>query len=294
MTSSRWSDLDRPPLDAAALTRALHRGGTGLWGPIEVVRTTGSTNTDLAAAARAGAAEGTVLVAEAQRAGRGRLDRAWSSPPRAGLTLSLLLRPGPVSPDRRGLLPLLVGVAVATAVRDRTGVAATVKWPNDVVVDEPGPDGAPGPRKLAGVLCEAVGGAVIVGLGLNVSTRADELPALPPTATAATSLALEAAVDGDGAGDPVDRATVLLAVLRHLEQVYQPWCSAGGDPARLLAAYRPLSSTLGRRVRVLLPGDQVLTGEAVDVEPDGRLRLRTDTGADHVVGTGDVVHLRTV
>lgn len=289
--NSRWSDLDRPPLDAAALTRALRHGGTGLWGPVEVVRVTGSTNADLAAAARAGAPEGSVLVAEAQQAGRGRLDRVWSSPPRAGLTVSLLLRPVGVPADRWGLLPLLVGAAVAEAVRDRTGIAASVKWPNDVVVEPPRADGAPGPRKLAGVLCEAAGGGVVVGLGLNVSTREDELPT---AGVAATSLALEAGVVTDGDGEPVDRATVLLAVLRHLEQGYRPWCSAGGDPGRLLAAYRPLSSTLGRRVSVLLPGEQVLTGDALDIEPDGRLRVRDDQGTDHVVGTGDVVHLRAV
>jgi BirA family biotin operon repressor/biotin-[acetyl-CoA-carboxylase] ligase len=250
-----WADLDRPPLRASALARALRPDGFDL----RVVAETGSTNADVAALARAGAAEGLVVVAEAQTAGRGRLDRAWVSPPRAGLTFSVLLRPPAPSP----WLPLLTGVAVAVALRERCGVPATLKWPNDVLVAD---------RKLAGILAEVADGAVAVGVGLNVSTRAEELPG-----AGATSLALAGA-------DTVDRETVLKAVLRLLARGYAGWRA---DPAALPPAYRSVCSTLGRAVRVELPGGPAVTGVAESVDDDGRLVV-----AGRAYGAGDVVHLR--
>jgi BirA family biotin operon repressor/biotin-[acetyl-CoA-carboxylase] ligase len=150
----------RAPLDAASLRRAALRPG-GLWREIEVVTSTGSTNADLLARALRGEPEGVVLAAEEQTAGRGRMGRTWTSPPHAALTFSLLLNPG-VPPARRGWLPLLTGVAVAAAVTEVTGVGTGLKWPNDVLAGE---------AKLAGILAEAAGDAVVVGIGLNVSTE---------------------------------------------------------------------------------------------------------------------------
>ncbi len=145
-------------LDATEITDALVYPGS-LWREVRVVAETGSTNADLLAAAGAGTGEGTVLVAEAQTAGRGRLDRRWASPPRAGLTLSVLLRPGGVPAALLGWLPLLAGVAAAAAVRRVTTVAAVLKWPNDVLV---------GDAKLGGILAERTGTAVVIGIGINV------------------------------------------------------------------------------------------------------------------------------
>src|ERR1700677_2706462 len=142
----------RAALDATVLRRAVVRPG-GLWRAVEVLASTGSTNADLLAQASAGAPEGTVLAAEEQTAGRGRLGRAWVSPPRAALTFSLLVRPHTVPVARRGWLPLLTGVAVASAVRAVAQVQAQLKWPNDVLAD--GAKGAKG-AKLAGILAEAV------------------------------------------------------------------------------------------------------------------------------------------
>src|SRR4051794_24640493 len=172
---SRWSDLERPALDGPALAAALTRDST-LWRSLEVVDEIGSTNAALAAAAAGeqgdgAAVEGTVLVAEHQVAGRGRLDRVWTSPPRAGLTVSFLLRPD-VPAARRGWLSLLTGVALAESVGEVTGVRASLKWPNDLLAV----DG----RKLAGILAESVTSAaapaVVVGVGLNVNTTSAELP----------------------------------------------------------------------------------------------------------------------
>src|ERR1700730_11643538 len=126
-----------------------------------------------------GEPEGTVLVTEHQRAGRGRMGRTWVSPPRAALTFSLLVRPAAVPPARRGWLPLFAGVAVASAVTAVTGVQTRLKWPNDVLA---------GPAKLGGILAEAVGDAVVVGVGLNVSPDPGEPPPPGPGGLAPTSL----------------------------------------------------------------------------------------------------------
>ncbi|WP_405985003.1 biotin--[acetyl-CoA-carboxylase] ligase [Streptomyces sp. NBC_00872] len=275
---SRWSDLDRPPLNASALRRGLIRPGA-LWTSLDVVPATGSTNTDLAGRAAAGLAEGAVLVAEEQTAGRGRLDRRWTAPARSGLFFSVLLRPGPDVPVRHyGWLPLLTGVAVATGLARAAGVDTSLKWPNDLLVTVGGEE-----RKAGGILAERAGdGAVVVGIGLNVSLRESELPV--PTAG---SLALANAVS-------LDRDTLLRGVLRSLERWYGEWRTAGGDPAlsRVQEAYAAGCATLGRPVRAELPGGRELAGEAVAIDSEGRLVVRTGDGERHAVGAGDIVHLR--
>jgi BirA family transcriptional regulator, biotin operon repressor / biotin---[acetyl-CoA-carboxylase] ligase len=267
----------RKPLDAAALRRAALRPD-GLWRDVEVAARTGSTNADLLARALRGEPEGAVLAAEEQSAGRGRMGRSWVSPPRAALTFSMLVRPAAVPPARRGWLPLLTGVAVASAVISVTGVQARLKWPNDVLA---------GPAKLAGILAEAAGDAVVVGVGLNVSTGPEELPPPGPGALAATSLRIA------GPATP-EREPLLLAILAGFERWYQAWRQAGGDPDRcgLRAEYTRLSGTIGRLVRAELPGGQALSGPAVGVDPDGRLLVRVSPGAEWPVAAGDVVHLR--
>ena len=268
VVTNPFTDLERPPLRVAALRRALVDGG--LWSRLDVVEETGSTNADLAALPAP--AEGVVRVAEHQSAGRGRAARTWSAPPRSGLTFSVLLRPPPATRARWGWLPLLAGVAVATAVRRVGEVEARLKWPNDVLV---------GDRKLAGVLAEVAGGAVVVGVGLNVTLRADELPV--PTAT---SLLLAGAAT-------TDRDTVLRAVLRELAQRYTHWLEADADPVTsgLLTTYRAMCTTLGRDVTARLPDGTTRTGHARDVDGGGRLVLATPDG-DLTLAAADVVHLR--
>ncbi|MFB7246808.1 biotin--[acetyl-CoA-carboxylase] ligase [Streptomyces populi] len=279
---NRWSDLDRPPLNGPALRRALVRdGGHGsLWCDVEVVERTGSTNTDLAAlvTGEKGVDEGAVLVAEEQNAGRGRLDRHWTAPARSGLFFSVVLKPAGVPVERWGWLPLLTGVAVATALSRSAGVDTALKWPNDLLVTVDGEE-----RKVGGILAERAGNdAVVVGIGINVSLRADELPV-----PGAGSLALAGATT-------TDRDTVLRAVLRSLEEWYGRWRDAGGDPVAsgLQETYAAGCATLGREVRAELPGDRTLVGEAVALDGDGRLVIATADGAREPVGAGDVVHLR--
>ncbi|MEV6259625.1 biotin--[acetyl-CoA-carboxylase] ligase [Streptomyces sp. NPDC051784] len=274
---NRWSDLDRPPLDTAALRRGLLRPD-GLWTSLDVVEATGSTNSDLAARAAAdGLAEGAVLIAEEQTAGRGRLDRTWTAPPRSGLFFSVYLTPGDVPVHRWGWLPLLAGVAAATGLAQSAGVDMALKWPNDLLVTIGGTE-----RKTGGILAERAGKGVVVGIGLNVSLRAAELPA-----PHAGSLALAGAVS-------TDRETLLRAVLRSLEQWYGQWREAGGDAAEsgLQAAYAAGCATLDRTVRAELPGDRSVVGEAVAIDGDGRLVLSTGDGLQEPVAAGDIVHLR--
>jgi BirA family transcriptional regulator, biotin operon repressor / biotin---[acetyl-CoA-carboxylase] ligase len=267
----------RPPLDAADLAAAIVRPG-GLWRAVEVTAVTGSTNADLMARAANGEPEGVVLVAEQQSAGRGRLGRAWVAPPRAALTFSVLLRPAAVPRARLGWLPLLAGVAVAAAVRAVAEVDAQLKWPNDVLA---------GPAKLAGILAEAAGDAVVVGIGVNVSTGPAELPPPGPGGLAATSLAIEEAAS-------TDRAALLAAILAGLERRYQAWCQVLGDTERsgLRAEYTGLCATIGRRVRVELPGGRLLDGLAAGVDADGRLLVSVPPDANLPVAAGDIVHLR--
>ena len=272
MTFSPYADLSRPPLSQAALGRALARDDDSVWDELRVVASTGSTNADVGAEALAGRAEGLVVVAESQDAGRGRLDRSWVSPPRAGLTFSMLLRP-PVEVSRWPLLSLLVATATASAVTERTDVTVRLKWPNDLMAGE---------RKLAGLLAEVARGAVVVGVGRNVSTRQDELPRPD-----ATSLALER---GEQAG-PVDRAPLLLAILRSVDAAYRAWVAAEGAAEPVLSPYRARCSTLGRSVRAELPDGTVVVGTAVDVGEAGQLLVDSAVGR-YVLAAGDVVHLR--
>lgn len=292
-------------LDAARLNIALG-SPPGLWREVRVVEETGSTNADLLAQARSGAGEGLVLVAEAQTSGRGRMGRRWISPPRRSLTFSVLLRPA-VPAGRLGWLPLLAGVAVASALQQTAGVDARLKWPNDVLVD-----GA----KIAGILAERWTNAVVIGTGINVLQHRGELPV--PTATsllvaqgagpagaAGPAVAREAGpveaweagpagAPGPGAGADM-RERLLTAVLDELARWYNAWLDqpqpGDADGCGLRAEYLRRSGTVGSAVTVMLPGGQNLTGMAAGIDAAGRLEIRTPAGLVQV-SAGDVVHLR--
>ena len=272
------------------LTHAVVRSGS-LWREVRVVAETGSTNADLLAVAREGAREGVVLVAEAQTAGRGRMGRRWTSPPRAGLTFSVLLRPYGVPAALLGWVPLLTGTAVAAALPAVTAVQARLKWPNDVLA---------GAAKLGGILAERSGSAVVVGIGLNVTQHPAELP------EGATSLRLEAATAKQGTPPdaapehdevigPDLRTRVLVAVLTALSERYLAWrdqfSPGDAEASGLRQEYLALCATLGREVTVTLPGGKAISGTADGIDWAGRLEVGTARGAVPV-SAGDVVHLR--
>ncbi len=243
-----------------------------------VVQSTGSTNADLSRAAGAGAADRTVLIAEEQTAGQGRLARTWTSPPGTGLYLSVLLRPNGMPAPKLGWLALLAGVALVRTARF-AGAPAALKWPNDLLL---GLDRYKG----AGVLAEARDDAVIVGIGLNVSTAPADI-AVGAGGLAATSLA-------NAGATVLDRTDLAARLLTELADLDDGWRAAAGDPhaSGLYAEYQGSCDTLGQRVRVELPGDEI-TGIAVRLADDGTLVLKTDDGAERPVSAGDVVHLRS-
>ena len=220
------------------------------------------------------------VVADAQTGGRGRLDREWVAPS-GGVWVSVLTRPA-VAPARAPVFTLAAAVAVADACRE-AGVDATIKWPNDVLVERTGGragDGhaegsGRGGRKLAGVLTEMEGEAdrlswLVVGIGVNANLDAETLPA------GATSLRGER-------GEDVDRR-------RFLARLLERYAELSADLDAVLPAWRERTGTLGRRVRIETPGGTV-TGVAVDVEPPGALVVETDEGRTRV-HAGDCEHLR--
>jgi BirA family transcriptional regulator, biotin operon repressor / biotin---[acetyl-CoA-carboxylase] ligase len=265
------SDESLVPVDGDLIERRLADREVP-WPRPHVVESTGSTNADLLELARRGAPEGSVVVADEQTAGRGRLGRPWVSEPGSGLWFSVLVRMA-AGPQRR-LLPLLAGVAVAEAAR-RHGVPAALKWPNDVVVDDDAFDGSPGPRKLAGILAETDGEeAVVVGIGVNLTQTSAQLP-IP----AATSMLLE--------GSVVSRDDLLLDILTVLHGQLSELRRDGSD--LVMDAYRQLCVTIGRDVTVTLPSGDHLQGRAIGVGADGQLHVRTaETTVS--VAAGDVIH----
>lgn len=267
-------------LDVTEITRDIVRAGS-LWREVRVVTETGSTNADVLAMARKGAREGVVLAAEAQTTGRGRLGRRWTSPPGAGLTFSVLLRPYGVPAALLGWLPLLAGAAVAAAVPAVAAVEPSLKWPNDVLAGE---------AKLAGILAERSGSAVVVGIGVNVTQDRAELP------PGATALLLELAPAGEAPpGAAGLRTRLLTAVLGALSSRYLAWrdqfSPGDADACGLRQEYSGLCATLGREVTVTLPGGKGIAGTAQGVDWAGRLEVSTAQGVVPV-SAGDVVHLR--
>jgi BirA family transcriptional regulator, biotin operon repressor / biotin---[acetyl-CoA-carboxylase] ligase len=238
---------------------------TSRFGEIRWLDEVDSTNRYAIDEARAGAADGLVVVADRQTAGRGRLGRAWEAPSGSSLLASVLLRTEPGTSGRYAVA-MAVGVAMADAVVATTGVAARLKWPNDLLVEH---------RKLAGVLAEAAGDAVVAGIGVNL-----DWPAFPPDLPDATACNLEG-------GRPVTRAVLLADFLGRLDALL-------GDREQIAAEYRARLSTLGTRVRVERGGGDDLVGTAVDIDETGALVVADDGGMRSTVTVGDVVHLRAI
>lgn len=275
-------------LDAPVLLAALAQPA-GPWAPVDVLATTASTNADSAAAPRAWR----LVVAAEQESGRGRHERAWSSPPGTSVSLSMTV-PMPPEPDRWGWLPLLTGLAVrdglsALAAAEGRGGAVefALKWPNDVLLRStasPDSPGAPGEfGKVCGILCETVApGLVVAGIGVNVALPREALPV--PTAT---SLHLH----GVGAGAADARERVVIAIARAFARCHEAWWAGGAAFAGLAAAYRAACRTIGSDVRVHIPVDETVSGVGRDIDEFGRLVV-DGPGGPAAYAAGDVVHVR--
>jgi len=232
-----------------------------------------STNQYALEIASRGAEEGTVVLAEWQTRGRGRMSREWVSPPGVGIYMTVILRPG-ASVRELPKYTLLAGVAVAEAVRETAALPATIKWPNDVLIDG---------KKFCGILEETfITGSkinyIVIGIGINVNTDPAELPAT--SRSAPTSLKAEK-------GAPVDRRKLLQTVLRKLDSGYLDIKAGRGED--IVHKWRGLSTTLGRKVKVELP-DGPLEGQAMDIDSDGGLLISAD-GELKKIMAGDIIFL---
>lgn len=215
--------------------------------------------------------EGSVVVAEAQRKGRGRVGRSWISPKGKGIYISILLRPS-VPLANVSQLTLMAAVAAARAIQSRSGLKPEIKWPNDLLINS---------KKICGILTELNAELnrvhyVVVGIGMNVNTPRAHLPA------GSTSLAEEA-------GEPLDRIGLARTLLVEMDRCYLRYLKEGLTP--LLEEWRSFAAFLGRRVRVSLPG-RAMEGQAVDVDSTGALLIRTDTGIVEPVSAGEVLIVR--
>jgi BirA family biotin operon repressor/biotin-[acetyl-CoA-carboxylase] ligase len=247
----------RSPLELDALAAA---AGSG-WA-VRLLPSAESTNAVAAADPQAD----TLVVADHQTAGRGRLDRSWDTPVGTALTFTAVVDPELADHDWP-LLPLATAIAVADGVRSASGLEVAVKWPNDLLL----PSG-----KIAGILLERVSDSdgrplALIGIGINVALGADELPV--PTAS---SLAI--------GGSSVGRTEVFAEVVAALAGILD---ALRADPAAVLERYRSECDTIGREVTVNLPDGEVLTGRATSLDRTGRLVVD-----DRAVGAGDVVHVR--
>lgn len=273
--------FDSSLVDAALVTLP------GRWQPVEFHARLPSTNETIRStyAAHAVSPDGglwRVVLTDHQTGGRGRLGRGWQVPDRAAVSLSVTV-PAPTGSELPWV-PLLAGVALSRAIGSVTAAAgrpltAVLKWPNDVLLADARDQ--EDDRKVSGILCEFVPsnaeGTVIIGTGVNVDQTRDELPV--PTAT---SLAL--------AGADVRREDLVIAYLAELGSVFAP--DATGERAAGRAAYRSLCTTVGRQVRVHLPGGGTVDGTATGIGPGAELVVATGAG-ERSFAAGDVVHIRT-
>ena len=215
--------------------------------------------------------EGTVIASESQSRGRGRLGRSWSSPKYKGIYVSIVLKPD-IPPAAAPALALLSAVGICEGIGENTGLHPGIKWPNDIML---------GGRKLGGILTEMEAELdkvlfLVIGFGLNVNNERDEL--------------VEGAVSlKQAAGSPVNRVDLLKAVLRSIEQDYLTFRARGIGP--VLEKWKSHSVTLGRKVKVDC-FNQHIEGEAVDIDSDGGLMVRRESGIVQKFLAGDIVHIR--
>ena len=233
--------------------------------------TTDSTMDVAQRLAAAGEPEGSVVFAEGQGRGRGRMGRTWISPKGKGIYCSVILRPQ-LQLTEISKITLVAAVAVARAVEQGTGLKPEIKWPNDLLI---------GGKKLCGILTELNAelnrvNYVVVGIGMNVNTPGDKLPAH------GTSLMREL-------GEKVDRLELARQLLAQLDKTYAQFIKEGMSP--VLEQWRGFAGFLGRRVRVAVEG-RVLDGQALDVDPSGALLVRMDTGLVESVSAGEVLLVR--
>ncbi len=274
------------PIDADAIRSTLTTRALGC--RIELFDRIDSTNREAVVLAQADIDHGTVIVADSQTAGRGRLARTWFSPPGVNLYCSVVVKL-PVPSDRLSewlcWLPLSASLAAAEAIESVVGLRVAVKWPNDLLMAE---------RKVGGILCESGNTSrgepfQVVGLGINANGRRDDFP--PDIRETATTIAEES-------GRAVDRNRLLAGILQELEVCLDECFGNRGE--KIAIAYSRRCATLGRRVRASLPGEGDIVGVAESIARDGSLQIARESGLPDTrvpstvhVRAADILHLRS-
>ena len=243
--------------------------------PIHRFEEVTSTNAVALDLCHQGASEGTLVVADAQTLGRGRLGREWISPSGVNLYCSYILQAG--NPEWISWTPLIASMAVAAAIQAETELDARIKWPNDVLIEG---------RKVAGVLAETVSDngelqRVILGIGVNVNIP---IASLPSSLHATTTSLFE------HVGEAIDRDRLLTRLTDRLDVQYQKFWN--GNMVDMIHEYLSISDTIGRRVMAHLPVGGPVDGWADGIELDGSLRLRRSQGDMSIIRSADIVHLR--
>jgi len=242
---------------------------------ISFFETVDSTNTLAMRLAGSGALHGTVIIADHQTKGKGRLGRTWLSPPKSNIYMSIILEPK-IAPKDATLLTIMAATACASAIRNTTGLEVKIKWPNDLMV---------GDKKLGGILTEIKSDPdritlAVIGIGINVNIALKDFPLDVRSVASSIKEAL---------GKTQSRTIIIAGILKEIERLYG--ILAGGGGKLLLAEWKQLSSTLGRKVTVT-EGKDTFTGIAEDIDDAGRLKLKLSSGAMKAISAGDVTMLR--
>lgn len=237
--------------------------------------TINSTNTLAIELAGKGYSEGTVIIADAQTGGKGRLGRTWLSPPGKNIHMSIILRPA-ISPRDASILTLMSAVACASAIKRLSSISASIKWPNDIMVSD---------RKLGGILTEIKADMdrifhAVIGIGININLEAGDMP--DEIKACATSIKNES-------GDAQSRTLIAIEIIKELDGWYSMLLNSGKKP--IIDEWLKLSSTIGRAVKVTV-GNNVFTGIAESIDDEGMLILKLPGNTLKKISAGDVTILR--
>ncbi|MDP4170368.1 MAG: biotin--[acetyl-CoA-carboxylase] ligase [Bacillota bacterium] len=218
-----------------------------------------------------GVADGTVVIAEEQLAGRGRMDRKWHSPKYTGIWMSIILRPN-IPPTKAPQLTLLTAVAVVQAIQETTGLFPQIKWPNDILING---------KKVTGILTELQAEAdrihsVIIGIGINVNQREDDFPI--ELQSIATSLSIQK-------GAKISRADLTRNIFKHLEKLYFIYLQKGFAPIKLL--WESYATSIGKSIKARTL-TKVIEGKALGITDDGVLKIEDENGEIHLVYSADI------
>jgi len=253
------NEVLRTPLDEAEINSKI----TPYW-RVSVVELTGSTQNDLLQLVESkNALDGQVIVTEYQSNGRGRLDRTFEAPAQSALLFSFYIKPRKQRSEW-GFIPLIAGLSLVRAITTiDTAMKVSLKWPNDCIIND---------KKCAGIIAQTSQQGIVIGIGLNVSITSKELPV--PNAT---SLAIEGSTI-------TDRNLLLSHILNTFAELFEAW----EEGSELLNEYANASSTIGKKVRIDLPGGENIEATVAHISHSGELVL--DDGRH--VSAGDVIHLR--